>query len=98
MRAVVFSSLTKAIGTWGGRPLGGQVRMTVADFNVDYPETFALRQDTGEVLRIALLADPSSAAGKARQYAVTPAAKGPVAAKLRRLILRHGRTVTVSVR
>jgi hypothetical protein len=100
MRAVLIASLTNAVRTWGRRPAGGQVRMTIADFDIDYPEAFALRQDTGEVLRIALLsADPMSyTGGRARQYVVTPAAKGPVAAKLRRLILRHGQTRVISVR
>lgn len=100
MRAVILSSLTNAVRTWGRRPAGGQVRMIIANFDVDYPEAFALRQDTGEVLRIALLsADPTSyTGGKARQYVVTPAAKGPVAAKLRRHILRHGVSRTISLR
>lgn len=100
MRAVLVASLTNAVRTWGRRPAGGQVRMTIANFDVDYPEAFALRQDTGEVLRIALLsADPMSfTGGRARQYVVTPAARGPVAAKLRRLILRHGQTQVISVR
>jgi hypothetical protein len=100
MRAALLSSLSTAVRTWGRRPAGGQVRMTLANFDTDYPEAFALRQDTGEVLRISLLSgDPASyTGGKARQYAVTPAMKGPVAAKLRRLILKHGQTQTISVR
>lgn len=100
MRAVLMASLTNAVRTWGRRPAGGQVRMTIADFDVDYPEAFALRQDTGEVLRVALLsADPRSyTGGSSRQYVVTPAVRGPVASKLRRLILRHGRTQIISVR
>ncbi|MEW5683630.1 MAG: hypothetical protein AB1942_01790 [Pseudomonadota bacterium] len=98
MRAAVLASLTNAVRTWGRRPTGGQVRMTVANFDVDYPETFALRQDTGEVLRIALLSSDPSGTGKARQYTVTPAVKGPVAAKLRRLILRYGQSRVISLR
>lgn len=98
MRAAIVASLTTAVRTWGRRPTGGQVRMTLANFDMDYPEAFALRHDTGEVLRIALLSSDPGATGRPRQYAVTPAVKGPVAAKLRRLILRHGRPLTVSVR
>jgi hypothetical protein len=100
MRAMVVGSLTNAVRTWGRRPAGGQVRVTIADFNTDYPEAFALRQDTGEVLRISLLsADPMSyLGGTARQYAVTPAPRGPVAIQLRRLIQKHGRTAVIRVR
>jgi hypothetical protein len=100
MRAVMAASLTNAVRTWGRRPARGQVRVTIADFDVDYPEAFALRQDTGDVLRISLLSsDPMSAlGGQARQYAVTPAPRGPAAIQLRRLILRHGRTITLRVR
>lgn len=100
MRAMVRASLTNAVRTWGRRPAGGQLKVTFADFNVDYPETFALRQDTGEVLRIALLsADPGSyLGGAARQYVVTPAPRGPTAIALRRLVQRHGRTETIRLR
>ncbi|MBL8773063.1 MAG: hypothetical protein JNK30_16900 [Phenylobacterium sp.] len=100
MRAMIVASLTNAVKTWGRRPAGGQVRVTVADFNVDYPEAFALRQDTGEVLRLTLMSnDPFSYLGGAgRQYLVTPAPRGPVAIQLRRLILKHGRTQTIRIR
>lgn len=100
MRAVVASSLTTAVRTWGRRPAGGRVRMTVANFNVDYPETFAVRQDTGEVLRIGLMAgDSTSYTGGARkQYVVAPVPRGPAAILLRRLVARYGRTETISVR
>lgn len=100
MRQVLMGSLTNAVRTWGRRPAGGVVRMTVANFNVDYPEAFALRQDTGEVLRIALLSsDPTSYTGGAgRQYVVTPAPRGPAALQLRRLILKYGRTEVIRVR
>jgi hypothetical protein len=100
MRAMILGSLTNAVTTWGRRPARGQARVTVANFNVDYPEAFALRQDTGEVLRISLLsADPTSyLGGTGRQYAVTPAPRGPTAIALRRLIQRHGRAETIRVR
>lgn len=100
MRAMVVGSLTNAVRTWGRRPAGGLVRMTIANFNVDYPEAFALRQDTGEVLRISLLsADPMSyLGGTGRQYAVTPAPRGPTALQLRRLIQKYGRTETIKIR
>jgi len=100
MRAVLAANLTNAIRTWGRRPAGGRVRMTVANFNVDYPETFALRQDTGEVLRIGLMTgDRTSYTGGAqKQYVVAPVPRGPAAIVLRRLITRYGRTETISVR
>jgi hypothetical protein len=100
MRAMLTGSLTKAVRTWGRRPAGGVVRVTVANFNTDYPEAFALRQDTGEVLRVSLLStDPMSYTGGAgRQYVVTPAPRGPAALQLRRLILKHGRTEVIRVR
>ncbi|WP_296450695.1 hypothetical protein [Phenylobacterium sp.] len=100
MRQTLMGSLTNAVRTWGRRPAGGLVRMTVANFNIDYPEAFALRQDTGEVLRVSLLSnDPASYAGGAgRQYAVTPAPRGPTALQLRRLILKYGRTEVIRVR
>ena len=100
MRAVVASSLTNAVRTWGRRPAGGRVRMTVADFNIDYPETFAVRQDTGEVLRIGLISGDrtSYTGGPAKQYVVVPVPPGPVAALLRRLVNRYGTTQTISVR
>lgn len=91
MRAAVLNSLSTAIATWGRRPARGGVRMTVANFNPDYPETFAVRQDTGEVLRIGLLA----ANGR---YPVTPVPPGVVAAQLRRLIQKYGETRLVTVR
>lgn len=100
MRAVVTSSLTNAVRTWGRRPAGGRVRMTIADFNIDYPETFAVRQDTGEVLRIGLMAGDrmSYTGGAGRQYVVAPVPRGPNAVLLRRLVLRYGRAETISVR
>jgi hypothetical protein len=100
MKAVLTSSLTNAVRTWGRRPAGGRVRMTVANFNVDYPETFAIRQDTGEVLRIGLISgDRTSYTGGAqRQYVVTPVARGPVAILLKRLIQRYGQTQVIAVR
>jgi hypothetical protein len=100
MRAVLASSLTNAVRTWGRRPAGGRVRMTVANFNVDYPETFAVRQDTGEVLRIGLMTgDRTSYTGGAqKQYVVAPVPRGPAAILLRRLVTRFGRTETISVR
>lgn len=100
MRAVVISSLTNAVRTWGRRPARGQVKVTLADFNTDWPEAFALRQDTGEVLRVGLLSpDPLSyTGGPARQYVVAPVPRGPVAISLRRLILRHGQTQVLSIR
>ena len=100
MRAAIVASLTNALRTWGRRPPRGQARIMLADFNVDDPEAFALRQDTGEVLRISLLStDPTSyLGGPARRYAVTPAPRGPTTIQLRRLIQRHGRTVTIRVR
>ena len=100
MRAVLASSLTNAVRTWGHRPAGGRVRMTVANFNVDYPETFALRQDTGEVLRIGLMTGDrlSYTGGAQKQYVVAPVPRGPAAILLRRLIVRHGQTETISVR
>ena len=100
MRAVLASSLTNAVRTWGRRPAGGRVRVTVARFNIDYPETFALRQDTGEVLRIGLMSgDRASYVGGAqRQYAVTPVPRGSVAILLKRLIQRYGETQVISVR
>ncbi|MBU1378855.1 MAG: hypothetical protein KKE02_10195 [Alphaproteobacteria bacterium] len=91
MRAAVLASLSTAIATWGRRPARGRVRMTVANFNPDYPETFAVRQDTGEVLRIGL------AAGDGR-YAVAPVPPGIVATQLRRLIQTYGETKLVTVR
>ena len=100
MRAVLTASLTNAVRTWGRRPARGQVRMTVANFNTDWPEAYALRQDTGEVLRIGLSSpDPMSyTGGPYRQYVVAPVPRGPVAINLRRLILRHGQTQVISVR
>ena len=100
MRQLLTGSLTSAVRTWGRRPAGGVVRITVANFNIDYPEAFALRQDTGEVLRIALLsADPMSYTGGAgRQYTVTPAPRGPTAIRLRHLIQKYGRTEVIRVR
>jgi hypothetical protein len=76
------------------------VRITLADFNIDYPETFALRQDTGEVLRIGLMSGDRSSytGGAARQYVVAPVPRGPAAVLLRRLIVRYGKTEIVSVR
>lgn len=90
MKAAVLNSLSNAIATWGRRPARGGVRMIIANFNTDYPETFAYRQDTGEVLRIGL------AAGDGR-YAVAPVPPGIVAAQLRRLIQRYGETRLVTV-
>ena len=100
MRAVVTSSLTNAVRTWGRRPAGGRVRMTVANFNTDYPETFAIRQDTGEVLRIGLMSGDrlSYTGGPQKQYVVVPVARGHVAALLRRLVQRYGEAQVVSVR
>lgn len=100
MRAVMVSSLSSAVRTWGKRPAGGQVRMVVTNFNVDWPEAYALRQDTGEVLRIGLQSpDPMSYTGGARrQYVVVPVPRGPVAIFLRRLILRYGQMQVIPVR
>ena len=100
MRAVLASSLTNAVRTWGRRPAGGRVRMTVANFDIDYPEAFALRQDTGEVLRIGLMhGDRMSYTGGAqKQYVVAPVPRGPAAIVLRRLITRYGKTETIAVR
>ena len=100
MRAVVASSLSNAVRTWGRRPAGGRVRITLADFNVDYPETFAVREDTGEVLRIGLIgADRASyTGGTGRQYVVTPVPAGPVSVLLRRLVRGHGTPLTLAVR
>lgn len=100
MRAVLASSLTNAVRTWGRRPAGGRVRMTVANFNVDYPETFAWRQDTGEVLRVGLMSGDraSYTGGSQKQYVVVPVARGPVAALLRRLIQRYGQVQVISIR
>jgi len=100
MKALVGSSLATALATWGRRTPRGGVRMIVANFNPDYPETFAYRQDTGEVLRIGLLSgDPMSYTGGAyKRYAVTPVARGPVAIQLRRLIQRYGETRVVTLR
>lgn len=100
MRTVLNASLTNAVRTWGRRPAGGRVRMTVANFDIDYPETFAVRQDTGEVLRIGLMSGDrlSYTGGAARQYAVTPMMRGPAAVLLRRLVQRHGRTQVIAVR
>jgi hypothetical protein len=93
MKAAVTSSLSTAIATWGRRPARGGARMTIADFNPDYPETFAYRQDTGEVLRIRLPAgDPSG------RYVVAPVPPGIAAAQLRRLIQKYGETRLVTVR
>lgn len=86
MREAVTRSLSAAVSTWGQRPPRSGLRVTIADFNVDYPETFALRHDTGEILRIGL---QSGVGG--RPFVVTPVPRGLVAAQLRRLILRHGR-------
>lgn len=88
MKAAVAASLSSAIATWGRRPARGGVRMTIANFNPDYPETFAYRQDTGQVLRIALQSG----------YTVTPVAPGPAAIQLRRLVQRYGETRLVTVR
>lgn len=100
MRAVLTSSLSTALATWGRRPPRDGVRITVANFNIDYPEAFAWRQDTGEILRIGLLSgDPQSTTGGAhRRYSVTPVPPGPTAVHLRRLIQRHGATQVVTVR
>ena len=100
MRAVLNSSLTNAVRTWGRRPAGGRVRMTIANFNVDYPETFAVRQDTGEVLRIGQMPGDRTSypGGAARQYVVAPVPRGPAAILLRRLVQRYGKTETISVR
>lgn len=100
MKALVASSLSTALATWGRRPPRGGVRMTLANFNTDYPETFAWRHDTGEVLRIGLISgDPMSYTGGAyKRYVVTPVARGPVAIQLRRLIQRYGETRVVAVR
>lgn len=88
MRAAVTNALSAAIATWGRRPPRGGVRMTLANFNTDYPETFALRQDTGEVLRIGLQSG----------YTVSPVPRGLAAVQLRRLIQRYGETRLVTVR
>jgi len=93
MKAAVIASLSTAIATWGRRPARGGVRVTIANFDPDYPETFAYRQDTGEVLRIRLPAsDPTG------RYAVSPVPRGIAAAQLRRLIQKHGETRLVTVR
>lgn len=88
MRTAVLASLSNAVATWGRRPPRGGVRMTLANFNTDYPETFAVRQDTGEVLRIGLQTG----------YAVTPVPPGLAAVQLRRLVQRYGDTRLVAVR
>lgn len=100
MRQVVISSLTNALRTWGRRPVGGRLRATLADFNVDSPEAFAVREDTGEVLRIGLIgADRLSYVGNpGRQYVVSPVPGGPVAILLRRLVRRHGAPILVDLR
>jgi len=100
MRAVLTGTLTNAVRTWGRRPAGGRVRMTIANFNVDYPEAFVVREDTGEVLRIGLMpGDRASYTGGAlRQYVVAPVPRGPAAILLKRLVLRYGKTETISVR
>jgi hypothetical protein len=100
MRAVLNATLTNAVRTWGRRPAGGRVRITVANFNTDYPETFALRQDTGEVWRIGLMAGDrmSYTGGAQKQYVVVPVARGPVASVLKRLIIRYGQTQVIAVR
>lgn len=100
MKAVLASSLTNALRTWGRRPARGGVRVTVANFNTDWPEAFAMRQDTREVLRIGLQAgDPLSyTGGSGRQYVVVPVAPGPVSAQLRRLITRYGETRVLAIR
>lgn len=100
MKALVAGSLSTALATWGRRPPRGGVRMTIANFNTDYPETFAWRQDTGEVLRIGLITgDPMSYTGGAyKRYVVSPVARGPVAIQLRRLIQRYGETKVVAAR
>lgn len=88
MRAAVLASLSNAVTTWGRRPPRGGVQMTLANFDTDYPETFALRQDTGEVLRISLQTG----------YTVTPVPPGLAAVQLRRLVQRYGETRLVSLR
>ena len=100
MRAVVAASLSTALATWGRRPPRDGVRMTIANFNTDYPEAFAWRPDTSEVLRIGLISgDPQSfTGGAARHYVVSPVPRGPVAVQLRRLIQRYGETRLVTVR
>lgn len=98
MRQAVVRSLSTAVAIWGRRPPRGGVRMTVADFNVDYPETFALRHDTGEILRVGLLSGGPGSEAAGRQYAVTPIPRGVVAAQLRRLILKHGRVEVIAAR
>lgn len=100
MKVVLSSSLATALATWGRRAPRGGVRMTIANFNPDDPETFAYRHDIGEVLRIGLLSgDPMSYTGGAhKRYVVTPVARGPVAIQLRRLIQKHGETRVVAVR
>lgn len=98
MWQAVVRSLTTAVATWGRRPPPGGVRMTIAEFNVDYPETFALRHDTGEVLRLGLLSGGPGTEAVSRQYAVTPIPRGVVAAQLRRLILKHGRVEVIAAR
>lgn len=100
MRATLTASLTNAVRTWGRRPTGGRLRLTVANFNTDYPETFAVRQDTGEVLRIGLMSGDrmSYTGGAARQYIVAPVPRGPNAVLLRRLVQRYGRTEVITVR
>lgn len=100
MKATLAGSLSTALATWGRRAPRTGVRMTLANFDTDYPETFAYRQDTGEVLRIGLLSnDPMSYTGGAyRRYVVSPVAPGPVAIQLRRLIQRYGETRVVTAR
>jgi len=100
MRGTLTRTLSTAIATWGKRPAKGRVRMTIARFNIDYPETFALREDTGEVWRIGLLSgDPMShTGGPYRHYMVVPQQRGPEAIRLRRLIQRYGETRELSVR
>lgn len=100
MKAVVAASLSTALATWGRRAPRTGVRMTLANFDVDYPETFAYRQDTGEVLRIGLLSnDPMSYTGGAyRHYVVSPVARGPAAIQLRRLIQKYGEVRVVTAR
>ncbi|WP_296595282.1 hypothetical protein [Phenylobacterium sp.] len=100
MKAIVAGSLSTALATWGRRTPRTGVRMTLANFNVDYPETFAYRQDTGEVLRIGLLSnDPMSyTGGSYRRYVVSPVARGPAAIQLRRLIQKYGEVRVVTAR
>lgn len=99
MRAVLAASLTNAVRTWGRRPVGGRVRMIVANFNVDYPEAFAVREDTGEVLRVGLMNGDrmSYTGGAARQYVVAPVPRGATAVLLRRLVMRYGQLQTITL-